>query len=746
MENVMPDDGLNWPGDASFSGFPKRLPDDCVEYSIYMINDQPVSVAAQRTRLNEILKAATLLQRKHLHGYIWQRDGFQLSLSSTSPAHLHGRVDFGDSLADEWVVVYLLRELSKQFPEVWISAHDTDGEFLLIEAAAALPKWLNPETADFRVWLNAGQLKIIPLSTSTSSSQNLTLPAALSMLSQPDTALLTDPAINAAAFSRIASHPAAISSTLHHSRITIPRPLAFLLHRSPAYIAPAIEAFYLRDPISLAPLNSKDLATLRFPPDDLIDMVATFPKVGFAQLRSQIFAPPPAWTGVAPRIARDESANTGMKVACGMEMLLSDPARRDARAVREMLLLLDEVGSGEETLPSDEEIAGWGGQEDDEGWLDVDYADFERELDGKDVQGKGFGDAAAQENLRKMVQRFKEFVADDDEAGGIDGVDDISDDEEVETSEFDSDEPESRNHDSTDDDADDKDDDDDNNIKEEINPPNPHHPATSTNPPTDKPPPDWSSHVADIEFEKAVSDVRGMTAADLQRSGLLDEARRLAAAETPPSSPSASNSDSDDEDTNARGEHKDLKAIMALLEAKQRERNASAPSDTATAPKQKPFFGPERPPHLLPPPSKPSQSSQKQRQHHQHNIQPKSAFPPAPSGPFDAAQSHFTKNEGAHNDDNETNNDDDDDEANEEDYTNLHSTLSPASSDDDDEYNDVDVNLARQLLASLKSESSGAAGASGGPTGNLLRALGMGGAVMPRDGDDAVRRRKTKTG
>lgn len=33
--------------------------------------------------------------------------------------------------------------------------YDTDGEFLLIEAANALPKWLNPEIADHRVCIPA---------------------------------------------------------------------------------------------------------------------------------------------------------------------------------------------------------------------------------------------------------------------------------------------------------------------------------------------------------------------------------------------------------------------------------------------------------------------------------------------------------------------------------------------------------------------------------------------------------------
>jgi hypothetical protein len=59
--------------------------------------------------------------------------------------------NYGDSVEDEWLIVYLLRELSKTFLDLWIKVGDTDGEFLLIEAANALPRWLNPEIADNRV-------------------------------------------------------------------------------------------------------------------------------------------------------------------------------------------------------------------------------------------------------------------------------------------------------------------------------------------------------------------------------------------------------------------------------------------------------------------------------------------------------------------------------------------------------------------------------------------------------------------
>lgn len=72
------------------------------------------------------------------------------------PLHLHGLTNYGDSIEDEWLIVYILRQLSNQFSNLWIKVVDTDGEFLLIEAANALPRWLNPEIADNRVsfWIS----------------------------------------------------------------------------------------------------------------------------------------------------------------------------------------------------------------------------------------------------------------------------------------------------------------------------------------------------------------------------------------------------------------------------------------------------------------------------------------------------------------------------------------------------------------------------------------------------------------
>ncbi|EME77643.1 uncharacterized protein MYCFIDRAFT_44941 [Pseudocercospora fijiensis CIRAD86] len=490
MDAQIPDDGLKWFGEG-FDGFPRRLPDDCVECIIHVIDQKLNSSSAIRARLTEILRAANDLKKRHLRDYIWQRQHFNLNLlprpdlarsdisqASKATPFLKGRTDFGDSVADEWLIVWLLRELSSQFPNAWIRVYDTDGEFLLIEAANALPKWLNPEIAENRVWMNAGHLKIIPLENGL-TSQNLTLQDALNIIRQTPDKLLIESAVEQEAFHRLREYPYAISSSLHNGLITIPRRLAYLLHRNPAYISPAIEAFYLRDPISLKPLSTKDTATLVFAPEDFVTVSLKFTKVGFAQLRSQIFDAPPAWTGIIPRL-QDEKVMVGMKLACGFEILLSDPQNQDNREVREMKLLLEDIESGEEVLPDDAEISSWPKTEGDEKWLDIDYNDFEKELSGKAASGQqttkdGFGDKGAQENLRKMVSRFEDFMKDDE--AGVDGIDDISGSE----------------------DGDSEDD-----LKAE------------------------KSDIDDVDFENAMRETQAMPKEQLEQSGLLAEARVLA--------------------------------------------------------------------------------------------------------------------------------------------------------------------------------------------------------------------------
>jgi hypothetical protein len=278
---------------------------------------------------------------------------------------------------------------------------------------------------------------------------------------------------------------------------------------------------------------------LHFPPEDFVTVSVRFTKVGYAQLRSQIFDPPPAWTGVVPRM-RDPKAEMGMKLTCGFEMMLADPQTQDKRAVREIVLLLEDVENGDEELPSDSGISSWPQTQDDEKWLDIDYNDFENELSGKrkkekDSKGTGFGDASAQENLRKMVSRFEDFLNDD--TAGADGVDELDNDDEGSDS----------------DSGEDKD-----------------------------------ASFDEAEFEKAMKEMMGMPPDYIEKSGLLDEARKLAV--------------EDAEDPSDVDEDKETRKVMELMEKELKGHGAlnlnNKAAKTEETSKKKPVFGPERPPGM----------------------------------------------------------------------------------------------------------------------------------------------------
>jgi hypothetical protein len=149
------------------------------------------------------------------------------------------------------------------------------------------------------------------------------------------------------------NYPSQISNSLHHARITIPRKLVYILHNCPASIAPAVEAFYLRDPIALKQVQ-KNVSGLVLPPIDLVTTSIKFTKVLYAQLKSQQFSAPNAWKACiveAEKAATSDHAKQmdfthlelGMKVTSGFEMLVSDPFYQDNRSVQAMKILLEDL-------------------------------------------------------------------------------------------------------------------------------------------------------------------------------------------------------------------------------------------------------------------------------------------------------------------------------------------------------------------------------------------------------------------
>lgn len=321
-----------------------------------------------------------------------------------------------------------------------------------------MPKWLSPENDANRAWIHGSHLRIIPQNKDGDVlSKTITLPKAVETLQSEAESLIYSTFIEAEAFYRLEKYPGQIEASIHHALVTIPRRLAHVIHELPKAIAPAVEAFYLRDPISLKPLTSASTERLAFPPKDLVDVSVKFTKVLYAQLKSQQFSAPPAWQSIFNPSEPDAAAGRsddeqkkhnmlelGMKVTCGFEMLAVGAAKSNNRTSREVALLIDDLmEDGDPVLPTDRDIASWNdsGRDDDDSWMDISFEDFEKELDGRTgaSKAKSFGDANAQADLRKIVSRFEAFL--NDEKAGIDGagfdeMDDDDDDDDDDDSEF----------------------------------------------------------------------------------------------------------------------------------------------------------------------------------------------------------------------------------------------------------------------------------------------------------------------
>ncbi|KAI0467246.1 SGT1-domain-containing protein [Xylaria cf. heliscus] len=417
--------------------FPRSLPDNCVEYMLFVLD--ALEPRTLLTELENVRKMAMQLCATTAKDYIWQRDSFQLQIKREAGlVYLHGSTDYGDSIEDEWLIVYLLRRLSTTFPSLWVRVFDSDGEFLLVEAANVVPNWLSPEIDSNRAWIHQGKLQLLPLSASSGVKRPLTLVESVNYIRLHSGGLIHSPFIEAEAFYRLEKYPENIEASMHQSLITVPRKLAYILHEQPAAIAPAIEAFYLRDPVVLKPLMTAS-PDLHFPPKDLVTVSIRFTKTLFAQVKSQRFIVPPIWSTIvkpaedkAGLISEEEQKisarlELGMKVTSGFEILAAIANKKDNRLAREFAILLEDVKEdGEEILPTDEEIAKWPNvnRDDNEAWLDINFEDFDNELQGRQrdraEEESGFGNVRTQADLRKIVSRFEDFL--NDETAGFEGA------------------------------------------------------------------------------------------------------------------------------------------------------------------------------------------------------------------------------------------------------------------------------------------------------------------------------------
>ncbi|GAN09276.1 suppressor of S. cerevisiae gcr2 isoform 1 [Mucor ambiguus] len=300
---------------------------DYIQYAVYLPkkDDESDMTASLKDALDMINSHVQPI----INGYLWQKDKFHLSLAydqGQDPSYpfLFGASRFGDCVNDEWFIVYLLKTVSSLIPDSVISLVDNDGDVLLIEAALDIPAWLDPSNSQNRVYLYNGQVHIIPLPTSPAdilqaTSGPLMRQKAIDLIRSNSKNTLASAAIQQAIMDRISEYPSAAMKEIHRAGCILPNQAAFVLLSEPQLITLAIEAFYLRDPISMKACASMKTFS---PQSGLTETVIQFTKTTYAQTVSQKFyAPKPFRLPSVKEKKQFKFAELGMKVACGLEML-----------------------------------------------------------------------------------------------------------------------------------------------------------------------------------------------------------------------------------------------------------------------------------------------------------------------------------------------------------------------------------------------------------------------------------------
>ncbi|NXB33479.1 ECD protein, partial [Eulacestoma nigropectus] len=313
--------------------------EDAVRYRLFAAAGPGGEALLRRCAEAVLVRFAPLLA-----AYVWQRQPFRLRCvprRGETPAHIGGTTLFGDNVEDEWFIVYLVQEITREFPGLAARIDDNDGEFLLIEAADFLPKWLNPENSENRVFFYKGELHIIPLSEIPEQGCDLSAPCptisqALALLSTRSEEFLAAESIRAAVNKRIDGYPEKIQASLHRARCFLPAGIAAVLRQRPSLVAAAVQAFYLRDPGDLRACR-RPFRT--FPAEQRVMALVTFTRCLYAQLVQQKFVPDrrSGYTLPSPSHPQYRAYELGMKLAHGFEILCSKSSKVAPDAKRNVL-------------------------------------------------------------------------------------------------------------------------------------------------------------------------------------------------------------------------------------------------------------------------------------------------------------------------------------------------------------------------------------------------------------------------
>lgn len=248
--------------------------------------------------------------------YIWQRDEFKVFIPISDPQrgvpiHLCSNTCFGDNIEDEWFIVHIVLELSRQYQTLIIQVTDNDGDFLLIEAADHLQTWANPESTVNRVFIHNSHIHIITPKTST-LDEKLDLEAAVKIIKASPQSTQVSREIEQAIYNRIGKYPDKLIDDTHNTAVKLPCNLAALLILKPSLIAPLVNAYCNHDLIDAKCCKNIDFT-------DCVTIKVKFTKFLFATLmHSKLIN-----NGKHYTYKNDKNSMLGLKLTCGYQMIMN---------------------------------------------------------------------------------------------------------------------------------------------------------------------------------------------------------------------------------------------------------------------------------------------------------------------------------------------------------------------------------------------------------------------------------------
>lgn len=325
--------------------------DDFVEYFLFpdtaASKDEDENCADPETEsdsLGALLAEVNKLAKEFCQRYIWHRDGFRVVARKAGrdqqrrrllieanggdqeeedaplPSHLYGITHYGDNIQDEWFIVALLAHLTRRIPGLVARVIDSDGEFLLIEAADHLPRWAaNPERCEGRVFIYEGELYLFG---GEDEREEFPLERVFRELKGDGrTRYVGSKAIQCCIEERTREFPDHIEDSHHRTTLYVPVGVAAVLKENPQLVSAAVLAFCNRDSIDLKACR----AMRYFPPESCVYVSVVFTKCLYAMLLHNSYLPDRR-TGWSLPLATDPNYKAhvlGVKLACGFEILAS---------------------------------------------------------------------------------------------------------------------------------------------------------------------------------------------------------------------------------------------------------------------------------------------------------------------------------------------------------------------------------------------------------------------------------------